>query len=641
MKKVRLLVNDYKDSEIEAIKKTYNLTEITAKILLNRQLGTIEDIDAFLNPDFKYFEDATVYKDLEKGCQRILEAIRNNERILIYGDYDVDGVTSISQFMMVLKKAGADADYYVPERESEGYGISSSFIRELSVKKRHVDLLITVDCGIAEANSIKEIMDLGVEVIVLDHHQCMETVPKAYAVINPKQPDCMSKNKQLCAAGLSFKFLRYMNTFLKIDGIEDKLLELACLGTIADIVDLIGDNRIITYNGLKVINHSSIMGIRKLIEKAGIGDKQIEAYHIGYILAPRINAAGRMSTAKKAVRLMLTEDEAEADMLASELESLNVLRKDTEFDIFNEAVTKIEAEASGRKNIIVVCGADWHEGVLGIVASKITEKYEKPSIVISVKDGIGKGSARSMSWLDIHDALKNNDGYLLKYGGHKLAAGLTIEEDKISEFTAELNKYVARTVSDDCAVREINVDSYIENKDVTDKLFDELYMLEPYGHGNPKPVFAVKNFSINNVKRVGKNLNHISFAVGSADKSVAAIGFDKMELLNRLLTKPRALVVNINGNEFKGNRYLQYVLVNVEESDSPEYAIDEAKAKIISTLIGKSKSKIMKTDLFKLVDRLNNSYNVKTSAEEIVCILKKDANIEYVLKSDILYIKIK
>ena len=642
MKKVKPIVKSYDKEEVELISKKFNLTPISSKILLNRQLKTFEEINEFLYPDFKYFEDAKIYKDLEKGCKRILEAIKNHERILVYGDYDVDGVTSISQFVILFKKANADISYYVPERESEGYGISKDFIRKIKNDEIKIDLLITVDCGIAEVEAVNEINKLNKEVIILDHHQCGDVLPSAYALINPKQKDCPSKNKQLCAAGLSFKFLRHLNSYLNLENseeIEEKLLELACLGTIADIVDLIGDNRIITYNGLKCINNTKIIGLEKLIEKAGIKDKCIESFHIGYILAPRINAAGRMSSAKKAIKLMLTEDENEAEQLAEELEDLNSIRKQTEQEIFNEAINKIETDCLYKKNIIVVYGENWHEGVLGIVSSKITERYEKPSIVISVKDGIGKGSARSLNYLDIYEALKNNEQYLVKFGGHKLAAGLTVSLDNINQFYNELNKYIEKIVSEELEFKEIEIDSYIESKDVTYRLYDEIYKFEPFGHGNPKPIFALKNASVKDLKRVGKIGNHLSFRVNDSSNDIPVIGFGKINLLEKILTKPISFIVSINDNEFRGNRKLQLVLLNVEEPKEFEYIIDENKAKIINSLINKSKSKIIKTDIFKLVEKLNNSYNTKTTAEEILCILKKDGKIQYILKEDMLYIK--
>ncbi len=630
MKKVKLKVNEYDKNEIYEISRTFNLSNISSRILLNRKLRTFEEIEEFLDPDFKYFESVENYKDLSKGCLRILEAVNNKERIIVYGDYDVDGVTSISQFMVLLQKAGAIIDYYVPERESEGYGISTDFVEGLKIDSIKADLIITVDCGIAEIEKISQISSLKKDVIILDHHQCKEEIPPAYAVINPKQKDCPSKNKHLCAAGLSFKFLLYLNGYLKIENVEDVLLELACLGTIADIVDLIGDNRIIAKNGLVKINDTKIIGLKKLMEVSGIGGKKIESYH-------RINAAGRMDTAKKAIKLMLTTDETEAELLALELESLNLLRKQAEGVIFEEAVNNIETNFLYKKNIIVVYGENWHEGVLGIVASRLTEKYERPSVVISIKDGVGKGSARSLGYIDIFEAFKSVEQYLVKYGGHKLAAGLTILEKNINIFANELNNYIQGECVQD--YNEIVSDAVVNISDISFELYNEICRFEPFGAGNPKPVLAIDDADLKSIRKVGKTGNHISFVLSKNGKEVPVIGFGKINMLEKVLAKPSAYAVMLSLNEFNGKKSIQLILQNVEEQDTFEYIIDEEKMKVLNFIINKTKSKIIKTDIFMLVEKLNKLYNTKITAEEIICMLKKADNIQYALKNDMLYIK--
>lgn len=637
MRRVNFKVNEYKD-KAELISKKFNITEISSNILLNRNLETIEEIEEFLHPSFEYFESAKNYKDLEKGAQRIIEAIQNKERIVVYGDYDVDGVTSICQFVILLKNAGANISYYVPERESEGYGISIDFLEQLKTGDIDVDLIVTVDCGIAEVEMIKKINNYVKDVIILDHHECKDEIPTAYAVINPKQRDCKSKNKQLCAAGLTFKFLSHLNKFLGVEDVEEILLELACLGTIADIVELKNDNRIITYNGLEKINETKILGLKKLIEVSGIKGK-IESYHIGYILAPRINAAGRMNSAKKAIELLLTNNEKESKALAQELENFNVLRKETEKIIFDEAVLKIETELMYKKNIIVVYGTNWHEGVLGIVASKLTERYEKPSVVISVKDGLGKGSARSLEYLDICEAFSMVDKYLIKYGGHKLAAGLTLLEENICAFHNDVDILIKNMITEENEEKELFVDAIISLNDVSYKLYNEISMFEPFGHENQRPVFAVKDASIKDLKRVGKTKEHLSFKLSHENKDIPVIGFSKINILEKVISKPSAFAFTISSNEFNGKENLQLVLVNVEESIDFNYTVDDQKSKIINALINKSKSKIIKTDIFAFVEKLNKTYNIKTTEEEVVCILKKSGNVQYVLKNEILYIK--
>ncbi|HOA18862.1 MAG TPA: single-stranded-DNA-specific exonuclease RecJ [Sedimentibacter sp.] len=636
MKPVKLKVNEYNNDEIERISKRFNLSKTSAKILLNRNIKSFDDIEQFLEPNFKYLERAENYKDLHKGCKRVIEAINNNDRILIYGDYDVDGVTSISQFVVFLKKAGAYVNYYVPERESEGYGISSDFVNSVKSGEINFELLITVDCGIAEIEKIDEITKLDKDVIIIDHHESREELPNAYAIINPKQKDCPSENKHLCAAGLSFKFLINLNKFLKIDNIEDVLLEYACLGTIADIVDLVKDNRIIASQGLKKINKTKIIGLKKLIEVSGING-EIKSYHIGFILAPRINASGRMDTAKKAIKLMLTKDEEEAEKLASELDSLNNARKEAENIIYKEAIKKIESDFLYKNNVMVVYGDNWHEGVLGIVASRLTEKYYKPCVVISVKDGIGKGSARSVEHVDIFESFKHTDIYLEKYGGHKLAAGLTILEKNINSFTNELNNYIGSTTDDE--YNQIRADAILNISDINLRLYDEINRFEPFGSGNPKPLLALRDVSIKNIRKVGKEGKHISFMLSDGDRHIPVIGFCKIGILEKILTMPQSYIVSLSENIYNGSRSLQLFLHDVEEHEEFDYKIDVNKLKALEFLINKTKSKIIKTDLFILVEKLNKRYNTKITAEEIICMLKKADNIQFALKNDILYIK--
>ncbi len=639
MKTAKLKVKEYNNDEIERISERFNLSKASSKLLLNRNISSFDDIEQFFDPDFKYFESAENYKDLHKGCTRVIEAIKNKERILIYGDYDVDGVTSISQFVVLLKEAGAQVDYYVPERESEGYGISSDFVNGFRTGEIGGELLITVDCGIAENEKIDEITKLGKDVIIVDHHQCREELPNAYAIINPKQKDCPSENKHLCAAGLSFKFLLHLNKFLQVNDIEDILLEYACLGTIADIVDLVKDNRIIALNGLKKINETKILGLKKLIEVSGIKDKTIKSYHIGFIIAPRINAAGRMDSANTAIKLMLTNDEKEAEKLAQKLESLNIARKEAESAIFNEAVEKIESDSLYKKNAIVVYGDNWHEGVIGIVASRLTEKYLKPSVVISLKDGTGKGSARSLEHIDIFESFKYSSSYLEKYGGHKLAAGLTISEKNINPFTIELNNYIGSIVDEDYKYNEIKADALLKVSDINLRLFDEINMFEPFGAGNPKPLLALRNVNLKNIKKVGKDGNHISFMLYQGEYNISAIGFGKVNMLEKILSLPHSYIVHLSENIYKGKRSIQLILNNVEEGDIFDYKTDEEKMKILNFLINKTKSKIIKTDIFMLVEKLNKLYNTKITAEEIVCMLKVSNNIQYTFKNDMLYIK--
>lgn len=646
MKKIKLNVNTFSNKRVQEISEKFDVSKITSNILLNRGLETDDSIYKFLNPSFDYFENPLNFKDLDKGCLRVKKAIENKEKILIYGDYDVDGTTSISQFVIYLRKLNVDVIYYVPDRETEGYGISNKFLDE--IKTTGINLLITVDCGIAEVEAIDVINNLGIDVILIDHHQCGDIIPNAYAVVNPKQKNCNSTNKTLCASGLTYKFISHLNSYIKVVGIEEDMLQLACLGTVADIVELLNDNRIITYFGLKKISEDCLCGIKKLIEVSGIKDNVINSFHIGFILAPRINAAGRMSTANKAVELLISEDEEHAEKLAKELDTLNSYRKETEQSIFEEAKEIIEKQFLYKKNIIVVYGEGWHEGVLGIVSSRITEKYNKPSIVISLKNGIGKGSARSLNYLNIYEVLNDSNTYLEKYGGHKLAAGLTVKESNLNEFIVQINKYVDINVNKEDISKIIKVDSQILINDINNKLNKELCMLEPFGHGNKKPTFLIEEFNVGNVKRIGKDKSHISFNIYNKNecafnkrKSINVVGFNKLSMLQKILLVPPSLVVNLNENEFRGNKDLQLILIDIEDFNNINkiFKVDSKKIKVVNSLINRTKSKTIKTEIFGFAEKINRMYNINITVEDILNIVHNDKNISYVLKDNILYIR--
>ncbi len=642
---IQLTVNNYDKYKISEISNHFNISEIAAKVILNRELSKIEDVTAFLNPNFNNFEKSTNYKDLVKGTERLKDAIKNNENIIVYGDYDVDGVTSISQFVIFLREINANITYYIPDRETEGYGISDKFVKNL--KNQDFSLLITVDCGISNYEAINEINKYGVDVIIIDHHKCPEVIPEAVAVINPKQKECKSRNKNLCAAGLTFKFLRELSKKINLEHIEDKLLELASLGTIADIVELKNDNRIIAYNGLKSIRSTKNIGLKKLIEKAQLNIDEIESFHIGFIIAPRINAAGRMSNAEKAVELLTTNNMKIADKIAEELNCLNNNRKEIEVEIFEEAVKNIEKNRLYKNNIIIVSGQNWHEGVIGIVASRITEKYNKPSIVISIKKSIGKASARSLSYLDMYETLNNVEKLLMKYGGHKLAAGLTIKEENIEIFAYEVNKYADDKIRNLNLLKKVQADAFIEINDITENLSTELNKLEPFGCGNPKPSFAIRNFDICNIKKIGKNRNHIKFLVCNDKKTakINAVAFNKINMLEYLLVSPETLVVNLNKNVFNGREEMQIILQEIKSSQDIKYrqvTNNDVKKEAITKIIENTNSKIFKTEIFSLVEKLNNIYNINVTVKEVITIfyeISKVTNIQYALKNDILYIK--
>lgn len=642
MKKLKLITNNYNLDRIKHISKKFNISEIVSKVLLNRGLSDDKLIGEFLSPKMDLLETCSNFKDMIKGTERLIKAIENNENIMIYGDYDVDGVTSISQFIILLKEFNINVQYYIPDRETEGYGISNKFLSIF--KNSGYDLLITVDCGISNYNELNEISEYGIDTIIIDHHQCPEIIPKAYAVINPKQEDCKSINKNLCAAGITFKFLRYICKHYNMYSTEQKLLELACLGTVADIVELRNDNRIIVYNGLELIKNTKNIGLKKIIENASIVSSEIDTYHISYLIAPRINAAGRMSHAEKAVELLTTSSVKKADSLSMYIDLQNQKRKNEELKIVKEAVAIIENKNLKEKKIIVVSGENWNEGVIGIAASRLTNKYGKPAIVISVKNGVGKSSARSLEYFDIYKAIKETSSLLDKFGGHKLAAGLTIKEENILQFSEKINNYADSVITEDDLIKKISIDDYINVKDIDDKLFKELETLAPYGCGNSRPQFGVKDFVINNITKVGKEGNHIKLFISDEDCKIKVMAFNKINILENLIINPEVLVVNISQNKYKGKVEILLLLQEVKNSFSQDFSceLDINKKEAIKKTISNTNSEIVKTDIFTLVEKINKIYNVNITLIEAVNIIREMSKVNslaYKIKDNNLYIK--
>lgn len=636
MIKLKVNFSEHDEHKINLIKNEYNLSDISAQVVLNRGLNSHDEIESYLHPKMENLEDTYDFKDLDRGCTRLIESINRHEKILVYGDYDVDGTTSVSQMLIFLEKVGADVDYYIPHRENEGYGISDEFIEMCQIHK--FDLLITVDCGISEAEKIDKLNELGYETIIIDHHTVGDRVPNAYAVVNPKQDDCRSKNKDLCASGLTFKFLMHLNKYFKLEGIEDKLIELACLGTVADIVTLLGDNRIITYYGLKALNNSKIVGIRELV-KACCGEETVNSKMIGFRIAPKINAAGRMKSASIAVDLMISKDDIQAKKLAAELISLNDLRKETENEILNQAIKQITDKSLDKQHVIIVHGENWHEGVLGIVSSIITNRYNKPSMVISEKNGIAKGSARSLEYLNIYDALYSQKELLIKFGGHKLAGGFSLYSEKLDKFSAGINQYVSDNVNTEEIIENIYIDSVIEVNDINRRLYENIKMFEPFGHGNEFPVFYIKNYEITNLKLVGADKNHVSFNLKGKKTFVKSIAFNYADKLGNLFLKPQGIVININENNFRNTSSIQANIINI---DCNEYLFEKYTndcVKALDSSIISAKSRILKVNIFDLVNKLNQAFNMHFTPSVIISILYKEKKYQYVLKKDTLYIK--
>jgi single-stranded-DNA-specific exonuclease len=478
-------------------------TPIFRTLMRLRGMESPDDIMNFLSPNLGQLKDPRMMKGMDAACTRIAEAIENKEAIGVFTDYDVDGVCSAALLHRFLVSVGGEPPaVFIPDRTTDGYGLNIRGIDELHTQG--VSLLITADCGVTAYEEISHANAQGMDVIVTDHHELGDTTPDAFSVINPKQSDCPFCGEDLCGAGVVFHLVVALRSFLRDRGMRDlpnlrEELDLVAMATVADVVSLSGINRILVKEGLNVLNASSRVGISALAKVSGI-DRELFSRDIGFILGPRINAAGRVSDARKAFDLLTTQDEKSASSLAKELNELNRHRQILERNVLKEAVLMLE-EGSHIPKVIVVAGTSWHPGVIGIVASRLASLFSRPAIVISIQDGVGMGSGRSIPGVDLHAAVSRASQFLNEFGGHKMAVGLNIDEEKILPFAGALGETV--DIPSDQA-ESYEVDLKISPFDITPMLLAELEMLGPFGEGNPEPVFMIPAMEVVGKKRYSK-----------------------------------------------------------------------------------------------------------------------------------------
>jgi single-stranded-DNA-specific exonuclease len=492
---------------------------IIAQLLVNRGITTVAEAKLFLSADLKSLYNPFLLTDMDRAVERIQSAQKKEEKVLIYGDYDVDGVTSSALLRRTLKRLGIFAVNYIPHRMEEGYGLNVS-IAEFA-KSQGIHLVITVDCGINAFEPIEAMTAAGIDVIVIDHHEPDgENIPKALAVIDPKRSDCLYPSKNLSAVGLVAKLAQaLLGTFPEED------LDLVALGTVADVVALRGENRIFVKRGLPLIERTKKHGLRALLNIAKITGKKMKPYYIGFILGPRLNAAGRMDSANIALDLLLCEDAVNAIALAKSLEDHNISRQKMQLSVVEEAIAMIESEPGLKEaQIIVVAKEGWHKGVLGIVASRIVEKYYRPTIVISVEAGHGTGSARSIEGFHLHEALTSCASVLDNYGGHKRAAGLRLKHSNLEAFKVAINEFAKGNLTTEQLIPVLGIDCEIPLASIDLKLVEIIESMEPHGEGNPSPLFCTRALTVKSAPVIlGKDT--IKFWVTDGIKSISAVGF--------------------------------------------------------------------------------------------------------------------
>lgn len=508
-----------------------NIDTQIARLLLLRGIDSYDEAKRFFRPETESLHDPFLMKDMDKGASRLSEAIRNHEKVIIYGDYDVDGTTATSIVYMFLQEFGLDVKYYIPHRFKEGYGINPDGIQYAIDCK--ADLIVSVDCGITAVEEAKYAKSKGIDLIICDHHTVGDEIPDAVAVLDPKRPDCNYPYDGLSGAGVGFKLIQ--GTVQKL-GLPkkhtDQFLDLVAISIASDIVPIVDENRIMMRRGLEMINTSPRVGIKALLDRIKIPPGSVSTSTIVFSIGPRINAAGRMGDATAAVELMISKDIQAAKKYASELETINIARRDTDSETMGQAMTMLDSDYNlDEISTMVLHHPDWHLGVIGIVASRLVDTYYRPTIMLSTVEGKVKGSARSIKGFNIYDALKQCDDLLEQFGGHEFAAGLTMDIENLEEFRERINKIAYERLSDNDFLPELTIDAELHLGNVGMKFWKILSQFEPFGPGNMRPVFVSKGVCIEGVPTIVGN-GHLKMKVSQGNSAIIdAIGFNMHEYL--------------------------------------------------------------------------------------------------------------
>ncbi len=543
---------------------------VIAQVLINRGVADEDTAREFLYGGADNLGNPYCLKDMEKAVKRIIQAIRKKEKITIYGDYDVDGITASALIYKVLKQLGADVEYYIPDRQSEGYGLNDAALE--SLWQNGTKLLLTVDCGISSITEVERVQG-KLDVIITDHHQPPERLPSAYAIINPKQQDCSYPDKYLAGVGVAFKLCQalWQNCY----GQDAKFLEyldIVAIGTVADIVPLIGENRILVKLGLNELAATANIGLRALMTECGLitgNDKpiKVDTGKIGFLLAPRLNAAGRISQAVAGVELLITSDESRAQQIAKALDEENSYRQSVEKEILTLAEEFLLNIDLDKQKVLVLSGEDWHSGVIGIVASRLVDKYYRPVVIISIHDGVGKGSCRSIAGFDIYKALSQCSDLLTQFGGHHQAAGLSILPENIEKLRDRLNSIANNNLTDEDYIPKLNIDSLIPLGEINASFLEQLACLAPHGMGNPNPLFACRDLIIDDMRSIGQEGKHLKLRVRRETASGDVIAWQMGGLVESIQRNNSVDIAFFpEFNEWQGKRNIQLKAHDVRQT---------------------------------------------------------------------------
>lgn len=558
-----------KNAIIETAEKL-SVSPVLLTLLYNRGIYNPDEMRTFMSKSLKLVHDPLGLPDMDKAAERIYKAVTNNEKIYIYGDYDVDGITSTAIIYKYLLSHGADVSYYIPDRVEEGYGMNILAINKIS--KTGCKLIITVDCGVTSVGEIELAKAQGMDVIVTDHHTCKEKLPAATAVVNAKRHDSQYPFTELAGAGVALKTVLALSAHFgeSAKDVFYKYVMLAAIGTVADVVPLVDENRTIVDRGVSELTMTDSKGIKSLLRVAGV--KEVTSGSIAFAIAPRINAAGRVDNASVAVELLLCEDRNRADELADILNVDNNHRRAEEKRIYDEAVALAEKDPDIKnKKVIVLAGEAWHHGVIGIVASRICEKYYKPTVILSHENGIAKGSCRSIDGFNMFDALTECDDLLDKFGGHALAAGLALKTENIEAFSEKINKYGKDVMGDTNPVPEIRIDCRVSPSTLTIDKIKMLSSMEPFGQGNEEPIFSIDRAKILTSMQIGEEKNHLRLQIQKGECVLSCIAFRMGEYIDEL--SPGSLIdvaFTPEINTYNGRRSVQLRVRDIKKSKKTE-----------------------------------------------------------------------
>ena len=550
------------EKEIEELQEKYKINKLLSTILSNRGIVKEEQIEKFLEPKRNDFYDPYGMPDMKITVDRIIKAIENQEKTIIYGDYDVDGITSVTVLKSFLEERGLNVGVYIPNRLDEGYGLNKTAVEK--IVQEGYTLMITVDCGISAIEEVKYASELGIETLITDHHEPGEKLPEALAVVDAKRKDNTYQCRNLAGVGVVFKLIQAISIRLGLEEKEYlKYLDIVCIGTISDIVPLTDENRVIVKLGLKLVQQTKNLGLRSILQATGYN--KIDSIAISFGVAPRINACGRMGHQEEALNLFLSKDINEVNELTQKLNAYNKERQEIEKNIFADAVEQINANNLQEKNTIVLMGKNWHHGVIGIVSSKITEMYFKPSILLCEEGDIGKGSGRSIPGFDLYEALTKCQKSVDRFGGHAMAIGITIKKDKLEELKNEFEE-IAQENHIEEIVPILKIDSQINLDEINKEMVESLKELEPFGEENKTPLFLFKNLKIDSIRALTDG-KHLKLTVKENKNIVNAIGFNIGELANEYKIGDKVDIVgNLEINSFNGVDNIQINIKDIMKS---------------------------------------------------------------------------